>query len=876
LVDVASGLDIVLGMNGGVVEGWVGGDSSIVAFTVSVDGSGNVTLDQLRALQHPDGGNPNDPVNVAGSAIALVATVTDADGDQASASLNLGNFLTFHDDGPSIELSGSSLAALVVDETDLSTDATADFSGAFSSAFGADGAGSVSYALSATGDPSGLVDVASGLDIVLGMNGSVVEGWVNGDNTVVAFTVSVDGSGNVTLDQLRALQHPDSSDPDDLVSVAGSAISLTATVTDADGDQVSSSLDLGGYLSFHDDGPSLVGSEEAPVQITGLVHEDPLTSPHAGNSEGGQTLIVSGLAGALHALVNFGADGVGSFGLSSDLSALDAQALSSGGELLSYSLSGDTLTASVSGYDVFSLQVGSDGSYTFTLLGPLDHPLGNADDSETLGGAGIDFSAVLVATDGDGDPLVGGFPVGSFTIDVEDDIPVLHGVQDGIMGNFAGTLHGEVDIAFGADGLGSFNLSGTPPSDAISYDTVNNPDGSSVLTATLVGSGDTYFILTLNADGTYDFELVNPSPTVEVTTSLIGLTAGGPVPVLVLPINGISATFTELAPTPADGGINSSGQGMGIDNNLISGTERMKIAFSSSIANVGFTLNKLSTSDTMTWAVFSAGVLIAAGTWSPPAGTGESSDTVFNILEPAAGSTLTYTFGSAGAIEAGGFDELQLGSASGDYRLLSITVSEELFPGDVDLTFDLGATDGDGDPVVASLDITLEGDGAEATGFTLTGTSADEVLLGGSGNDTLLGGDGDDVLIGGLGDDDLSGGLGSDVFKWQAGESGTDTVTDFVAGFNSGGDQLDLSELLVGESGEAGDLGNLLSYIDVSTVGLDTVINVSSTAVADPAATPEQTIVLENVDLYTSYGVGNEADLLLSMLGDGTLKVDTV
>jgi T1SS-143 domain-containing protein len=680
----------------------------------------------------------------------------------------------------------------------------------------------------------------------------------------------------VTLDQLRALEHPDSTNPNEQVSVSGSAIALVATVTDADGDQVSSSLDLGGYLTFHDDGPSLAGTPQAPVQIAGLVHEDPLTSPHAGNSEGGQTLIVSGLAGALHALVNFGADGVGSFGLSSDLSALDAQALSSGGELLGYSLSGDTLTASVSGYDVFSLQVGSDGSYTFTLLGPLDHPLDNADDSETLPGLGIDFSAVLTATDGDGDALAGGFPAGSFTIDVEDDIPVLHGVQDGIMGNFAGTLHGEVDIAFGADGLGSFNLSGTPPSDAITYDTVNNPDGSSVLTATIVGSGETYFILTMHADGTYDFELVTPSPTVEVTTSLIGLTAGGPVPVLVLPINGITATFTELAPSPGEKGINSSEQGMGVDDNRINGSDLMKIAFSASIANVGFTLNKLSTSDIMAWAVFSAGILIASGTWSPPAGAGENSDTVFNILDPGAGSTLSYTFGSAAAIEASGFDELQLGSSSGDYRLLSITVSEELFPGDVDLSFDLGATDGDGDPVVASLDITLEGDGAETTGFTLTGTSADEVLLGGSGNDTLLGGDGDDVLIGGLGDDSLSGGAGSDVFKWQAGESGTDTIADFVAGFNSGGDQLDLSELLVGESGEAGDLGNLLSYIDVSTVGLDTVIKVSSTAVADPAAAPEQTIVLENVDLYTSYGAGSETDLLLSMLGDGTLKVDTV
>jgi large repetitive protein len=296
LVDVATGLDIVLGMNGGVVEGWVNGDSSVVAFTVSVDGSGNVTLDQMRALQHPDGSNPDDPVSVNGSAIALTATITDADGDSQGASLNLGNFLTFHDDGPSIELADAELSSLVVDETNLAVDATADFSGAFSSAFGADGAGSVSYALSATGDPSGLVDVATGLDIVLGMNGGVVEGWVNGDSSVVAFTVSVDGSGNVTLDQMRALQHPDGSNPDDPVSVAGSAITLGATITDADGDQTSASLDLGGYLTFHDDGPSI--SVKSVYDVDLAVDETVLAT--------NDSVDVSGAFS-----VSFGADGSG-------------------------------------------------------------------------------------------------------------------------------------------------------------------------------------------------------------------------------------------------------------------------------------------------------------------------------------------------------------------------------------------------------------------------------------------------------------------------------------------------------------------------------------------------------------------------------------
>ncbi|MEO4046468.1 DUF5801 repeats-in-toxin domain-containing protein, partial [Pseudomonas sp. CAU 1711] len=268
LVDVASGLDIVLGLNGGVVEGWVGGNPAVVAFTLSVDASGTVTLDQLRALQHPDGSDPNDAVSLASGAVSLVATITDRDGDQASASLDLGGLLSFHDDGPSISLADAEYPTLVVDESDLSIDASADFSGAFSSAFGADGAGGISYAFSLGGGPSGLVDVASGLNIVLGLNGGVVEGWVGGNPAVVAFTLSVDASGTVTLDQLRALQHPDGSDPNDAVSLASGAVSLVATITDRDGDQASASLDMGGLLSFHDDGPSIsLADAEYPTLV---------------------------------------------------------------------------------------------------------------------------------------------------------------------------------------------------------------------------------------------------------------------------------------------------------------------------------------------------------------------------------------------------------------------------------------------------------------------------------------------------------------------------------------------------------------------------------------------------------------------------------
>ncbi|WP_332820866.1 type I secretion C-terminal target domain-containing protein, partial [Pseudomonas sp.] len=217
---------------------------------------------------------------------------------------------------------------------------------------------------------------------------------------------------------------------------------------------------------------------------------------------------------------------------------------------------------------------------------------------------------------------------------------------------------------------------------------------------------------------------------------------------------------------------------------------------------------------------------------------------------------------------------------STSFKLGEFSFGQDTDIGPVTFSLPVTGTDGDGDSVSSAIDVTVYPDSKSIEGTDLAnllvGDGGENYLFGYGGNDTLLGNDGDDILLGGLGNDTMSGGAGADIFRWQAGESGTDTITDFVAGFNSGGDQLDLSELLVGEHGTPEDLGNLLSYIDIAISGLDTVLNVSSTAVADPAAAPEQTIVLQNVNLYASYGVGNEADLMMSMLGDGTLKVDTV
>ena len=179
------------------------------------------------------------------------------------------------------------LGSLAVDETDIDGEEpaseTLDLSAQFAVDFGADGEGSLSYALSVDeAVESGLVDTLSGKDVELRINDAgEVEGYIVTDDSaeLIVFTASVDEAGVVTLNQYRAVEHDDPADPDEAGSPAvvnAGAISLTATASDADGDSASDSIDLGVLLAFEDDGPSGEGTSvslEVPVseyELTGL------------------------------------------------------------------------------------------------------------------------------------------------------------------------------------------------------------------------------------------------------------------------------------------------------------------------------------------------------------------------------------------------------------------------------------------------------------------------------------------------------------------------------------------------------------------------------------------------------------------------------
>ncbi|SDW54586.1 DUF5801 repeats-in-toxin domain-containing protein, partial [Pseudomonas sp. NFACC08-1] len=107
----------------------------------------------------------------------------------STAKTEIGSKMIFEDDGPSISTTGTE-PTLTVDETLLGTNATQNFAANFTSAYGADGAGTLTYALGVVAGASGLTDTATGEEVNLSLNGAVVEGRTASTNLLV-FTVSV-------------------------------------------------------------------------------------------------------------------------------------------------------------------------------------------------------------------------------------------------------------------------------------------------------------------------------------------------------------------------------------------------------------------------------------------------------------------------------------------------------------------------------------------------------------------------------------------------------------------------------------------------------------------------------------------------------------
>ncbi|RPB41819.1 adhesin [Vibrio diabolicus] len=410
---------------------------------------------------------------------------TDFDGDTATATIPV----TITDDAPVID----NVVPLAVDEDDLSgigsDQSDAVFvEGAFTTTQGSDRV--VSYQLDSTADPvAGLTSQGEPVTLVETANadGSFTYVATADGNPVFTMNVNADGTYNFRLE--GPVDHALNSD--ELV------LNFPIIATDFDGDTTTATIPV----TITDDVPSI----DNVVPLT--VDEDDLATI---GSDQNDDAFMSGSFSTTE-----GSDSVVKYQL--DATADPLAGLTSQGEpvVLAETANGDgsfTYTATADGNAVFELVLKPDGSYTFTLQGPLDHAM-NSDSLQ------IDFP--IIATDFDGDTSTKILPVtivddqpSIINVDAisvnEDDLATIGSDQ-----NESVSIDGHF-VTMGSDHVVRYQLdaSSNPINGLTSHGVVvtmtesANADGSFTYTAT--AGSEAVFTLTVNSDGSYNFTLEGP------------------------------------------------------------------------------------------------------------------------------------------------------------------------------------------------------------------------------------------------------------------------------------------------------------------------------------------------------------------------------
>jgi T1SS-143 domain-containing protein len=270
------------------------GATHVLTLTVNAT-SGAYTVTQVAPISHPAGGDEN---NVS---FTVNYQVTDGDGDTATGSIvvnvdddtptativTTGQHVALDESagnqGDSNDVTGP-LAAFagvtnVGDDPDVAGTGPIQFAtnasaivASTGSSYGADGAGTTAFSLSlsASGVDSGL-NTTSGQDIFLFVENGIVVGRVGNASGPAAFAISIDQTGHLSMVEYLSIQHPDATNPDDMVSITNGAILATVTVTDADGDSATNSTPIGSLIQFQDSGPVMTAASDINIQNTGDV-----------------------------------------------------------------------------------------------------------------------------------------------------------------------------------------------------------------------------------------------------------------------------------------------------------------------------------------------------------------------------------------------------------------------------------------------------------------------------------------------------------------------------------------------------------------------------------------------------------------------------
>ncbi|GHZ44798.1 RTX toxins+-binding protein [Vibrio cholerae] len=454
---------------------------AVTVFTLTLNSDGTYSFTLAAPVDHAL--NSNDLT------LNFQVIATDFDGDSDSIVLPV----KINDDKPYF----TNVQGLYVHENDLPQGSDTDkepvtVNGQFQLVQGADTVSS--FALDSSVNPvQGLT--SNGVAVTLSApvddgHGNLTYTAMAGAVTVFTLTLNSDGTYSFTL----------SAPVDHALNSDSLTLNFKVIATDFDGDSDSIVLPV----KINDDKPSFIHHQ--PLSV----NEDDLPQGSDGSKE---SLSASGQFTVVQ-----GADQVVSYQL--DGSVNPVQGLTSNGVSVVLSAPVDdgngnlTYTATAGGNPIFTLVLNTDGSYTFTLSGPIDHASGS--DSKQL-------NFKVLAVDFDGDKASVNLPV-----TIIDDKPTITAVQalsvdedDLAQGSDTTkeslTATGHFTTTQGADHVVSYtlNLTTNPLAGVTSCGQVLtlsdsvDASGNHTYTATKP-DGTLIFTLQLNANGSYQFTLSGP------------------------------------------------------------------------------------------------------------------------------------------------------------------------------------------------------------------------------------------------------------------------------------------------------------------------------------------------------------------------------
>jgi hypothetical protein len=752
------------------------------AFAIHVDpATGVMTLVQYVSIKHDDAPIDHDEADDASdgnlstvlqslpdSAVRVTVTVTDHDGDSVTKQENIGNQISFQDDGPAI-------ISITKDSgygPDLIENGSFTASGDFANdennwgdpygAYDSNGIEGWNVAWSPLGGGSASDELRverKGIDY-LGMNAgnvAMVDMAASPGNIQLSQTLSGLTEGQAyTLEFMAGSPAPSSAklvvlwngDVVDTIEPGASMVSYKYVLIAGDGPNELVFREIGtnstnvqpeAIPGTHGHHGTYLASVSLKASYTHILDDEDTTLNPAVEIQGGPGDDGNGLVASGKINFNAGADGLKSIVIGGipNLSAIWVDGNGVGHpESVSYqwvadgsgggTLYGLTTHFNTQGNPAFKISVDADGNYAFTLTAPLNHPLTDnpdTDETEASWEDNLQFNFPFTITDGDDDTASG-----TLCINIDDDSPEFVfnsatqalGIEDGEVTSLDVDVTKNLNLVFGADGEHATNgakITAWPDLPGVTE--TLSADGKT-LTATIDGTNgggpdDVLYTLALNGDGTYTFTQVNNLPGGFSVLPTVTLGDGfGPI---------ATRDYEGFTLNGLGGGLlNGSGAGVGVNDNNMNVSDQFQIVFDGAMESATLGINF-------------AGNGTLKLHWI-------ARDAAGNILEQGD----TAAFGADGSIDIDpsvDFFKLDLqvllvsgpNESSPKFKLTSIGGESE---GDLSiesLTFQVTGMDGDGDAVSDTFDVEINVDTPFTNAGSFSGIVEEEHLN--NGNSTL-------------------------------------------------------------------------------------------------------------------------------------------